>query len=188
MNIEMKVSLKGFDKEIYRFIEVNDDMTIKKFCEAVIMSMNGWLEHLYSLKHRGCVYVQRLYKDNNFDMFSMGKRTLESLSLKEKDRLILEYDTGDGWEFKIQIKKIHEGYKEKNFVVLSGQGKGIIEDCGGLYGLEQFINGTVEDEMKDWYYAVFEEDELYDINDFSKEELNAYLDPIYNKKRKAKAK
>lgn len=182
MNIEMKVSLKGFDKEINRIIAVNDDMTLKRFCEAVIVSMNGWLEHLYILTHNKIKYMLDGFDDRYFDADSMETKKLSYLELQEKDRLLLEYDTGDGWEFKIQVKKVNEGYKEKNFTILSGKGKGIIEDCGGIWGLEQFINKTVSGEMQDWYLSLFEEDELYDINDFDIEEKNHYLDSIYNKR------
>lgn len=184
MNIEMKVSLEGYEKEINRVISVNDDMSIKKFCEAVIESMNGWLEHLYILNYQGTRFMSSGFELEDFDEVAMGTKKISNLKLKEKDKLLLEYDTGDGWEFKIQVKKINEGYKEKNFVVLNGQGKGIIEDCGGLWGLEQFINGTVEGELKDWYVSLFEEDELYDINDFDVTTLNDYLDTVYNKRKR----
>lgn len=184
MNIEMKVSLKGFDKEINRIIAVNDDMALKKFCEAVIESMNGWLEHLYILTHNKIEYMSSGFDARDFDAVSIGTKKLSYLELQEKDKLLLEYDTGDGWEFKIQVKKVNNGYKEKNFTILSGKGKGIIENCGGLWGLEQFINKTVPGEMQDWYLSLFEEDELYDINDFDLEETNHYLDSVYNKRKK----
>lgn len=97
--------------------------------------------------------------------------------------MLLRYDTGDGWEFKIQVMKISEEYKDKNVTILSGKGKGIIEDCGGLWGLLQFINKTVSSEMQDWYLSLFQEDELYDINDFDLEDVNDYLDSVYNKRK-----
>ncbi len=184
MNIEMKVSLKEFEKEINRIVVVNDDMTIRKFCEAVVESMNGWLEHLYILTHNKMKYMSKGFDIDELSGIAMGTKKLSYLKLKQKDKLLLEYDTGDGWEFKIQVTKINDGYKEKDFSILSGKGKGIIEDCGGLWGLEQFINGKVSEEVKDWYLSLFGEDELYDINDFDLEDLNNYLDTVYNKRKK----
>lgn len=183
MNIEVKVTLQGFEKEIERIIAVNDNMPLKKFCEGIIIAMNGWVEHLYSLKCNEIEYMSNGFNVDDFDAVAMGNKKLELLNLQPKDKMILEYDPGDGWLFKIQVKKITEGYREKNFIILSGKGKGIIEDCGGIWGLEEFVNHTISAEMEEWYLSLFEE-EMYDINDFSLDSLNNYLDSIYNKKSK----
>jgi hypothetical protein len=79
MNIEMKVSLKGFEKEIYRIIQVNDNMTLRKFCEAVIESMNGWIEHLYILTHNKMEYMSTGFDVSDFGAVSIGTKKLSYL-------------------------------------------------------------------------------------------------------------
>lgn len=82
------------------------------------------------------------------DDFSEGEgRTLDAIETKVKNVLTEEtetmtfcYDFGDGWGVNIILEKI---YKDKDLPgkdlprVLVGSGYGIIEDCGGPYGLEE---------------------------------------------------
>ncbi|MCI9586162.1 MAG: plasmid pRiA4b ORF-3 family protein [Bacilli bacterium] len=181
MNIEMNINLDGFEKEINRVITVNDDISLKDFCEAIIESMNGLLEHLYILTHDKINYMSNGFDARRFDEEPIGEKQLSYLKLKENDKMNLEYDTGDGWNFNIEVTKISEGKKEKTFTVLEGKGKGIIENCGGQWGLDQFIKGTADKDMTEWYLEIFETDKLYDINDFNLKKLNNYLDSTYNK-------
>lgn len=46
-NYELKVVLKGFEKIIYRKFAINSTLKIDDLCKAIIVSMNGDLEHLY---------------------------------------------------------------------------------------------------------------------------------------------
>lgn len=50
-NYRIKVTLKGFEKLIKRTFVINDNVKINDFCKVVITSMNGYLEHLYTLKY-----------------------------------------------------------------------------------------------------------------------------------------
>lgn len=47
MKIRAKVSLNGLKNKVNRIIELNDEMTMKLFCEYIIISMNGNCKHLY---------------------------------------------------------------------------------------------------------------------------------------------
>lgn len=182
MNIKMKVSLGGYKKKINRIIEVNDKMTLEDFCEAVVISMNGLLEHAYMIKHMNANirYLPRGFEDLQRDNEVMMKnKLLKDLNLQEKDELYLEYDNGDGWEFYIEVEELTEDYKKRDFTVLSGSGKGIIEDCGGPGGLEEFINKTVDEEYQEWYQSLYETSKPYDVNDFNANRFNKKVDDYF---------
>ena len=143
------VSLEGFNKEIKRKIAVNSNIIIDDFCRNVILSMNGDLFHVYKMN------INKEYLDEFFEDLE-----LSYLDLKEKQRLKIIYDWGDGWQFNVTLRKIENGYGPKEFEVLSGKGYGIIDDCGGLWGLSRIFSG--EDDS--WGE--------YDINDFDLEKCN----------------
>lgn len=143
------VSLDGFNKEIKRKIIVNNDIIIDEFCRKVIISMNGDLSHEYGIKI-GKDWVEE--QSEYFELFY--------LNLKEKSKIKIIYDFGDNWTFNLTLSKIIDEYDDNDFQVLSGKGYGIIDDCGGPWGLQKIFDG--EDDS--WGN--------YDINDFDLEKCN----------------
>lgn len=178
MNYEIRVTLKGMKKVFNRIIAVNDNISLEDFCEGIVLSMNGELEHAYILNHNHMRYVPKEFELwDESDNYITNKK-LRYLDLKVEDKLLLEYDLGDGWEFEITVRSENQGYLDKNFSVISGKGKGIVEDCGGIGGLEEFVNGTVDEEIKEWYLTVWD-DNMYDVEDFNLEEINKKIDEWY---------
>lgn len=149
------VSLEEFNREIKRKILVNSDILIDSFCKKVIVSMNGDLSHDFGIKI-GKEYLEEDY--NELELFY--------LNLKEKQRLKIIYDWGDSWCFNLTLSKIIDVNNEKDFEVLSGKGYGIIDDCGGTYGLYEIFNGE-----SDFL-------EKRDINDFDLEKCNKKVQKI----------
>lgn len=143
------VSLYGFDKEIKRKIVVNNNILISNFCEGVILAMNGDLSHAYGIKI-GKKYLNDYYNDLE----------LLYLNLKEKQKIKINYDMGDNWIFNLTLSKIINEYGNKTFEVIAGKGYGIIDDVGGIWGLEDVFDG------KDTSWG------KYNINDFNLEECN----------------
>ncbi len=143
------ISLEGFNKEIKRKISVNSNISINSFCEKVISSMNGDLSHPFAIKI-GKNFLEDYYGE--FELFY--------LFLTEKQKLKIIYDFGDNWQFNVTLSKIINSYDEIDFEVLSGKGYGIIDDCGGIFGLYNIFNGEDDSWGK------------YDINEFNLEECN----------------
>ena len=167
----VKVTLNNFEKLITRKFEINDNVKIDDFCKAIIVSMNGDLSHLYQLKYKNKRYVCSYMDAEGPDELKMRSLRISTLLVDKNDKLDLWYDFGDDWHFKITISKIEEGHNPKNIVLIDGKGKGIEEDCGGSWGLEELI----ENPDNDWEY---------DISDFSIDEINEYLDKCYNERKK----
>lgn len=155
------VSLEGFNKEIKRKISVNSNITINRFCEKVVLSMNGDLSHPFDVKI-GKEYLGEYYSD--LELFY--------LNLKEKNKLKVIYDWGDNWQFNLTLSKITHGTSENEFEVLSGKGYGIIDDCGGVWTLGDIFSG----ENTDWGE--------YDINEFNLEKCNEDVQKMQDKRMK----
>ena len=79
----------------------------------------------------------------------------------------INYDFGDNWMFIVTIDEIIKGHNDKNVVLLEGLGKGIEDDCGGVFGLERLI----DNKNNDWDY---------DIDDFNIDKINEKFDRHYN--------
>ena len=65
--------------------------------------------------------------------------TLRKVQSREGQEITFEYDFGDSWEITVRLEKIIENPNippKKLPLVLEGAGYGIIEDCGGVLGLE----------------------------------------------------
>ncbi len=143
------VSLRGFSKEIKRKISVNSNISINRFCKKVILSMNGDLSHPFDIKI-GKEYLGENYGE--FELFYLG--------LTEKKKLKIIYDFGDNWQFDLTLSKIVNGSDEIEFEVLSGKGYGIIDDCGGIFGLYNIFSGEDDSWAK------------HNINEFNLKECN----------------
>lgn len=169
-NYRIKVTLKGVEKLIKRTFVINDNVKINDFCKVVITSMNGYLEHLYTLKYKDKYYICDYMTKNDNNEIKMNSLRMNKLMLKEKDKLELIYDFGDNWIFKITVAKVIVGHNQKNVELIDGIGKGIEEDCGGVWELINLIN----DKNNVWDY---------DYDDFDVNEVNDKLDKKYNTRK-----
>ena len=113
--------------------------------------MNGDLSHMYCIK-KGKEWLD----EENFGL----DYELYFLNLKEKQKFKIMYDYGDSWEFIVTLAKIEDGFSDNDFEVIKGKGYGIIDDCGGIWGLDNIFSGA----NTEWGE--------YDINDFDLEECN----------------
>ena len=116
--------------------------------------MNGDLSHIYGIKKAKDYIDDEIIKEQD----------LNYLELEPKQKLTIIYDYGDDWRFKITISKVLEDYGNKPFEVLGGKGYGIIDDCGGIFGLIDIF----ERRNTDWGE--------YDINDFDLKKTNQTID------------
>ena len=149
----LNISLNGFNKEIKRKIIVNNNLSINTFCRMVIASFKGDLSHLYGIKINNYL-IEGKYKN----------LSLYHLHLNDKQKFSVIYDYGDNWCFKVSVSKIIEGYSEMK--VISGKGYGIVDDCGGVWGLYDIFYG--EDNLNEYGEGW----EHHDINDFNLDMCN----------------
>lgn len=98
------------------------------------------------------------------------------------EKLVLEYDYGNGWEVEVTLEEI---LKDNELAgrelprVLDGEGYGIIEDCGGPNELERLAEAFLKKSGNDYenYRKWLGRDEL-DLTAFDLENMNLRLKKV----------
>lgn len=122
------------------------------------------------------------------------REKISKLDLDPPHRLLVEYDYGDGWEVAVRLE---EKLSIPNLAasdlprVLEGGGWGIVEDCGGVPGLEELAlafrekKGEAYENLRDWLGVDDFDMEKFDLEDmnFRLKKLPAIFANIYEKKK-----
>jgi hypothetical protein len=100
------------------------------------------------------------------------------------EKLDFFYDFGDGWQLSLVLEKV---FDDKNFPgkelprVLAGEGFGIIEDVGGIWGLTEFVKafkkkkGNQYKEFCEWTESINLDIGMFDISAFDLNDMNFRL-------------
>lgn len=182
MKIKMFVYLKGFKNKINREIIVSEDMNLMRFCESVILAMNGNLEHLYQLIVNEEIAV---LGPGNFPHPFYEERLIEEDEtvgdwyLDVGDKLMLNYDFAKDWEMYMEVKEVFEDDKNCDFEVIGGKGNGIIEDLNFLFSLKDLIDCKSAEEMA-FRCNVIDGYKEYISNTFDAKKINLKIDKHLN--------
>ena len=110
------------------------------------------------------------------DNVDYKKMKISDLLKKEKEKIVYEFDFGDGWEHDVLLEKILPGDEKFKFpICLAGKMACPPEDCGGVWGyadlLEILKNPKHEeyDSYMEWLGGEF------DPEYFDKDEVNKML-------------
>jgi hypothetical protein len=200
---ELKIRLAGSRPPIWRRVAVPSDATLAELHEIVQIAM-GWLDchlHQFRLKTgaqrpaarevRQLMFagkwdeVARLMRvDRTFtdlrveDMDGEDERrfTISELCPQPKNKIIYEYDFGDGWEHTITVEKVHLPQESIRCpVCLKGKRACPPEDCGGIWGYYDMLEAVADpkhSEHATWRGWLPED---FDPEAFDLEEVNAML-------------
>ena len=146
----MNITLDGLEQKIKREILVDSNVSLSKFCDCLIYSMNGT-----------GTYYRIMINDKYLSDEEIKQNDLNYLELKEKQTFKIIYNN---WIFNVKVKKVNKNYGPKHFSLLSGKGKGIMDTCSGVEELKEIIKNK---------------DEKYDINDFNITNINLMFDMYY---------
>jgi pRiA4b ORF-3-like protein len=177
---QVKITLKYVRPPIWRRVQVRGDITLAKLHEIIQIAM-GWFDsHLHQFR-MGKVY----YGTPDIDEFSElnlkddSKAQLGRVLTKLKQKLIYEYDFGDGWEHEILLEKILPPEPGVRYPRCIGGARACPpEDCGGTGGYANFLtaigdpNHEEHDEYLDWIGGEFDPEE------FELDEVDAALKHI----------
>ncbi len=154
--LQIKITLKGIRPPIWRRFLVPEGLSLSDLHDVIQKVMGWWNSHLHQF-----VYRKKRYgmpdPDWDFDrIIDDSTVALKDLSLSPKDKILYEYDFGDGWEHELRVEKILPAEGRLSPVCLKGARACPPEDCGGSWGyaslLEAFKNP--EDEAyaswKEW--------------------------------------
>ncbi len=177
---QIKIVLKGSKPRIWRRLLIPSNLPLADL-HKVIQTAMGWTNsHLHQFIDGNVYYsVQYLNEDDWFsDCVDYKKKKLRvsDLLIDEKDKIVYEYDFGDGWEHTITLEKILPMEKQYNHpICIAAKMHCPPEDCGGVYGymhlLEIIANPNHEeyDDTLEWL------GDYFDPKHFSIETTNELL-------------
>jgi len=178
---QLKVTLRGTSPPIWRRIMVYSDITLYAFHEILQVVM-GWTDsHLHHYRVRDTYYGK---PDDGFGMRRQNEKKvrLNEVLRKPKDRMVYEYDFGDGWEHDVVLEKVDVPQAgEKYPFVLKGKRACPPEDVGGVWGYYHFLevignpDHPEHKDMAEWC-------EGFDADEFDINEINCYFHVGWRKK------
>ena len=171
MGISFSAYLDGFEKDITREINVNDNLNLQTFCEYMILSMNGECKHLYQLIINGdFAYLGPGCSVSDPDIEEMMEEdlTVEDLYLEEGDELLLNYDFRSDYDIYIKIVSMTDESFDKDFEVVNGKGYGLLEGYHSFF-LEDVVSARKRNSKA---YS----DIKYNLLDFDIDKINYNID------------
>jgi hypothetical protein len=134
----ISVQLEGIRPPLWREVIVPADISLA-WLHEVIQAVMFWDDmHLHQFEQKRRYYGRRSSEDV-VEMHDECKVALCDLVKKPKDWIRYEYDFGDGWEHRVELKKILDPDAEDVLRCVKSKGGDVIEDCGGAHGYMELM-------------------------------------------------
>lgn len=189
--MQFYAKLKGAHIPIWRRFQTPDNLRFSQIAYLLLTMFEMEAGHLFSIEindgktasNRTRMEICTDYMDD-FDMTERSVRNAAEESVRqyidmEGKAFTLEYDFGDGWEIKVVLEKIFEDVSLPRKAlprVLEGAGYGIIEDCGGVEGLQRLDEAFRKGKGAEYrMYADWLGVEELDLQAFDIEDINSQL-------------
>jgi len=139
---QLKVTLGGFDRPIWRRLLVPGDTTLGDLHWILQLGLGWTHSHLHLFESD-----DERYSDPSFDLDEAPdefrdefRATLDRVVGGEGARFLYEYDFGDSWRHEIEVEKVLPADKGETYPKLvSGERACPPEDCGGVGGYANFL-------------------------------------------------
>ncbi|HEY6871643.1 MAG TPA: plasmid pRiA4b ORF-3 family protein [Geobacteraceae bacterium] len=132
---QLKITLLNIEPKIYRIVQVPSAITLRNL-HKVIQKVMAWENcHLYQFVKGHVSYAPQSTEFSFSQGLSDRSVPLCDLLLKARNKLIYEYDFGDGWLHEVLLQKIipaEEGVRYP--VCIEGKFAAPPEDSGGPPG------------------------------------------------------
>lgn len=176
---QVQIALKDFKPKIWRRILIPSNLLLSDF-HMIIQTTMGWTNsHLHQFIKNRQYYLERVKDDptwDEMDNVDYKKMKVSDLLKKEKDKIVYEYDFGDGWEHHIILEKILPIDANLKYpICLAGKMNCPPEDCGGVYGYAEMLEvlkDPTHEEYEDYIEWLGED---CDPKYFDKNEVNILL-------------
>ena len=183
---QIKITLKHSKPNIWRRIEVPSNISFLQLHYCIQEAMGWYNCHLFQFIVKEAIAwtvdtIIAMPYDDDFNLNGDYKadETLINKYLKvEKDKLIYEYDFGDGWEHDIVLEKILQAQPDLAYPRLTaGKSACPPEDCGGIWGYYEMVKAINNpkhpnhDDMVEW--ASIDE---WDVKEFDLPKEGVVLD------------
>jgi len=136
---QLKVTLRGFRPPIWRRFLVPGDIRLHQL-HSILQMIMGWTNsHLHQFC-RGNTYYGLADPELDFECQDERRFRLQDLLRKPRDRMVYEYDFGDGWEHDVVLEEIGTSLPRARYpMVLAGRRACPPEDVGGIGGYYHFL-------------------------------------------------
>ncbi|MDY0137939.1 MAG: plasmid pRiA4b ORF-3 family protein [Thiomicrospira sp.] len=136
---ELKLSVKEAKPAIWRKVLVPANISLAKLHKLIQIVFNFEDYHLH----------QFTYNRQEISKSAETRTALNSLLVKQKQKLDYAYDFGDGWEFTIQLEKVHPNIAalENSLAqVIDGARGGLYEDIGGIWAINDLVSALTKNQ------------------------------------------
>jgi hypothetical protein len=139
---QLKVTLKGTKRPVWRRILVRSDMTLDRLHNVIQRAMGWTNSHLHNFE-----LENRTYGIPDYDELDWGPPTLNEkryaiadIAPQVRKSFTYRYDFGDDWEHKVVLEKVLPADPEfLHPVCLGGANACPPEDCGGIGGYSEML-------------------------------------------------
>lgn len=175
---QIHLELNGSEPKIWRRLLVPSDVPLSDL-HKIIQTAMGWTNsHLHQFIKGRDFYEPPQPEEGMWDSFGEDYTgmTLDEFLQKKNDRIIYEYDFGDGWEHEIKLEQVMPADKKiKLPKCIDGAMACPPEDCGGIWGFQEFkeIMENPDHPEYEEYLEWFGEE--FDPEAFDMEEVNEML-------------
>jgi hypothetical protein len=172
---QLKVTLKGIRPPIWRRLLIRSDTNLE-YLHEVLQTTMGWLGgHLHQFVADD---VQYGVPDDEWGVEVQDERsmTLADVAPAAGNRLVYEYDFGDGWEHDLIVEKVLEPDPGATYpVCLKGRRACPPEDVGGIWGYAEFLEILSDPDHPEYEERLEWVGGEFDPEEFDVEDVNAAL-------------
>ena len=172
----LRIELIGSRPTIWRKFYVPKRILLPDL-HNVIQSVMGWEDaHLHQFIHNGKFYgIPDPYGE--LGISDHGNIKLSELLAKKNDKLIYEYDFGDGWQHRITLEAIGAD-RELPQLPYCEKGKMACppEDCGGIPGYENLVRTISNPKDEEYESTMMWLGRQYDPKMFDSDMVNRKLE------------
>ena len=184
--------LEDYKPKMWRRFLVDSDITIARIGYTVMAMYEMEASHLLVIEHERTLLTpsgRRSKRTERIDRYSIPdedddffrdmdedatKTKLSDLDLSNPHRLLVWYDMGDDWRVIVTLEEVLASSPEHELPhVIKGKGFGIVEDCGGVYGLGELAEafktkqGDEYERFKEWLGVDDLDLSAFDIDDIN---------------------
>ena len=177
---QIVAEIAGFRPRTWRRFQIAEDLTVAEMAYVLMSMFRMEGSHLFCINTSKARY--KIQGDDFCDEEAANPRDItiaKAVSKEKGTKFSMEYDYGDSWVIDCAVEDIVDVTDEDAESlpkVLKGKNYGIIEDCGGIYGLGEIIyaftvkEGEEYEEYRDWLGT-----DDFDFSYFSLKEVNENL-------------
>lgn len=175
--LQIKITLRHSKPPIWRRFQVESNVTLGQLHRILQILMGWWDGHLHQFR-AGDVYYADLHPEEDlecfYDAIDENMVKVSAVLEKVKQKVVYEYDFGDGWEHELVLEKILEPDGGVQYPVCTGGKRRCPpEDCGGIGGYRHMLT-VIKDPTHPEHLEMLEwAPEGFDAEEFEPDEVNA---------------